>query len=234
MVSIHAGTGSQIWIIGHGVTVSESFVLEEGVVLVPETPSAFDGSFPSRAGRQFQEDAAMLAMEQIATFSLLIESDGGGQAIVTKAWNALWLFHLLSIACRRPVMSLYSLAEGSGRATLANRNLLISPHISGPSAIEDLMWAKAHRQNFEKLTSDSKFSQAVRCLGNAHYLPDLEQRIMLFWSGIEGLIQVDGEIRRRIALTCAMIIGGSEDDKLKYYNDVKKQYDIRSRVVHGS
>ncbi|WP_327691120.1 hypothetical protein, partial [Aurantimonas sp. C2-4-R8] len=58
-------------------------------------------------------------------------------------------------------------------------------------------------------------------------------RIMLLWSGIEGLLSVDGELTRRIALYSALMIEGSHDEKLRWFAEIKKAYGVRSKAVHG-
>ncbi len=56
---------------------------------------------------------------------------------------------------------------------------------------------------------------------------------MLLWSGIEGLLGVDGELRRRIALHAAILFNGSLEEKTNHFHQIKKAYDFRSKVVHG-
>lgn len=74
----------------------------------------------------------------------------------------------------------------------------------------------------------------MKYFGNAHYLFDLEHKIMLLWAGIEGLFQVDAEQSRRIALYSAMLMGGNEQARSERFELVKKSYSLRSRVVHGA
>lgn len=177
----------------------------------------------------------MLSMERIATFSVRVEYAAGGKALAAKGWNALWIFSLLSLTCRSPVVSLYSVAKGLREPNLANRNLVIRPAetivwVSG----EQLRWATAHHQRFDKLIADRQFSAALRYYNNAHYLPDLDARLMLLWAGIEGLLNVEGELRRRIALHAAILHDGDREQKLTLFRDIKRAYDIRSKVVHGA
>jgi hypothetical protein len=48
------------------------------------------------------------------------------------------------------------------------------------------------------------------------------------------LLDVDSELRRRIALHAAILLDGNPAEKALYFQRVKKGYDVRSRVVHGS
>ena len=234
MVSIAAGSGTDLYIVGHGLSVDREAEIADGLFLSPERPSAFDGSFGSTTS-SFQLHAAMLSMERIATFSLRVEHAAGGPALAAKGWNALWLFSLLSLACRSPVVSLYSVAKGRPEPSLANRNLVIRPAEKiVPISDEQLQWAKANHPSFDKLIADRQFSAAQRYYNNAHYLPDLDARLMLLWAGIEGLLNVEGELRRRIALHTAILHDGDRDKKLAFFRDTKRAYDIRSKVVHGA
>jgi hypothetical protein len=234
MVSIAAGSGTHLYIVGHGLRVDREVRIAEGLFLSPETPPAFDGSFGSTTST-LQAHAAMLAMERIATFSLRVEHPAGGKELVAKAWNALWLFSLLSLACRSPVVSLYSIAEGRLEPSPANRNLIIRPaERNDPFSDEQLQWTRGNHQRFDKLVVDRQFSAAQRYYNSAHYLPDPDARLMLLWAGIEGLLNVDGELRRRIALHAAILHDGDREQKIALFRDIKRAYDIRSKVVHGA
>jgi hypothetical protein len=74
----------------------------------------------------------------------------------------------------------------------------------------------------------------MRCFGNAHYLPDIDVRIMLLWAGIEGLLSVDAELSRRLAMYAALMIDATPDEKAEFFEEVKRAYSVRSQVVHGS
>lgn len=56
---------------------------------------------------------------------------------------------------------------------------------------------------------------------------------MLLWAGIEGLVGVDAEITRRLALNAALLLEGDAEDKAKLFAAVKTAYKLRSKVVHG-
>ena len=233
MVSIAAGSGTELHIIGLGLSVDREIEIVDGLILKPERPPAFETSFGSTAS-QFQAHAAMLAMERLATFSLKVEHAEGGKALAFKAWNALWLFSLLSLACRSPVVSLYSVAQGELEPSLANRNLVIRPaERIIPMSDEQVQWVRTNYQRFEKLIDERQFNAAQRYYNNAHYLPDLDARLMLLWAGIEGLLNIDGELRRRIALHAAILLEGDRDQKIAIFRNTKRAYDLRSKVVHG-
>jgi hypothetical protein len=221
-------------LVGHGITVDAERVIAPGISVSPATPTN-NSSFGSRTVGELRETLNLMAMEPIADFSLRIVDPEGGRALAAKAWNALWVFHLLALACRRPVMPLYCAANHGTRFTLANRNLVIHRQPSVAAAGEtDLHWASRYFDAFQGLLGENRFQNAVRCYGNAHYLFDDDAKIMLLWAGIEGLLDVDSELRRRIALHAAILLDGTPQEKKSYFARIKKGYDVRSRVVHGS
>jgi Apea-like HEPN len=234
MVSIVAGSGTKVRIFGHGLTVREDFALAPGLT-VSSTTAGIADSFGSRGIGELQTQVAVLAMERLANFSLLIEEPGGGEALAIKAWNALWVFSLLALTCRSPVMPLYSAPDGSSRFTLANRNIVINllPKIVAADG-DQLQWAADHYARFNALLQNERFQSAQRYYNNAHYLFDNDAKIMLLWAGIEGLLDVQAELRQRIALHAAILFDGDAAAKATHFTNVRKAYDIRSKVVHGS
>ena len=235
MVSIAIGEGRSVRIVGHGLSVTRDFVLGEGISVCSDTPR-MDSSFGSRTVGELRNTLNVMAMENLANFSLLIEHVAGGQELASKAWNALWLFNLLALSCRSPIFPLYSVTDqGSPRFKLANRNIIINqlPEIKTASD-DDLTWAANHFERYNGLLEADRFLSALRCYSNAHYLFDDEPKVMLLWAGIEGLLDIDGELRRRIAMHAAILHDGDAVEKASYFTKVKKAYDVRSRVVHGS
>ncbi|MCK0127323.1 HEPN domain-containing protein [Erythrobacter sp. F6033] len=222
-------------ITGHGLTVRQPFELVDGVWVSSEIPELQMLSLDEC--ETIQEQAAVVTMHEVATFSIEVKDPSGGKALATKAWNRLWDFHLLSLAANAPCFILYNSSEGKGGTvySVANRNLIVRPLSSSkeltPSALE---WAKNHESNFRQLINNEQFSSAMRYFGNAHYLFDLEHRIMLLWAGIEGLLQVEAEHSRRLALYCALLSNGSLEERVELFDMVKKAYSLRSRVVHGA
>jgi hypothetical protein len=88
MVSISAGRGTKVRVMGHGLTVSEDFALAPGITVSPTTSGITD-SFGSRSIGELRTQVTVLAMERLANFSILIEESRGGDALAVKAWNAL-------------------------------------------------------------------------------------------------------------------------------------------------
>ena len=235
MVGVVVGTGRSVRIVGHGITVAHDFILAPGITVSPTAPT-IEASFGSHTVGELRNTLSVMAMEGLADFSLLIEHEDGRDKLAVKAWNALWLFNFLALACRSPVLPLYSVADnGSPRFNLVNRNLIINRlHKAGVAHYEQLEWAADNFSRYDDLLKNERFRAALRCYGNAHYLFDDDTKVMLLWAGIEGLLDIDSELRRRIALHATILHDGDIDEKAAYFSKVKKGYDVRSRVVHGS
>jgi hypothetical protein len=70
MVGIVVGPGHQVQIVGHGLTVTSDFKLADGVTISAGTPMR-QTSFGTTVG-QLSEDAALIVMERLADFSLVV------------------------------------------------------------------------------------------------------------------------------------------------------------------
>ncbi|RUV20724.1 HEPN domain-containing protein [Mesorhizobium sp. M7A.F.Ca.MR.245.00.0.0] len=236
MVGVVAGADSKtITIFGHGIAVPKRFELSTGIWLRPSL-SKLDVSAAANGSTRFSDYAAALQGDEIASFEMVVEEAAGGRELVVKGWNALWLFHLLSIACSSPCLSLYSVCDGEEpKYSAASRTPFVRPvseiHVA---TLQQLRWAKEHLESFDILTKVPEFESAIKCFANAHYLPDHDIRIMLLWAGIEGLLSVDAELSRRLALYAAILMDGTPEQKAAYFGEVKKAYAIRSQAVHGS
>ncbi len=236
MVGITASSDStKISIYGHGVTIPQRFELSDGIWIEPHV-LPLDLEITVEGCLSFSDYAAALQGADIASFAIEVEDATGGDQLAIKAWNSLWLFHLISVACRSACLILYSKSDGVKPIyTAVSRNPFVQPlpnihHIT----IDQLSWARNHIASFDALVNVNEFSSAMRCFGNSHYLFDMDVRIMLLWAGIEGLLSVDAELSRRLALYSTIIMNGSPSEKIAYYENVKRAYLIRSQVVHGS
>lgn len=214
--------------------IAEEIELSAGIFVSPDIPK-LELDATVKGCRHFSDYAAALQGSEIATFSVRIEHDYGGKSLATKAWNALWLFHLLSVACRTPCFSLYSVCDGDQPLfSAASPSPFVRPLADiHKASFGEIDWARRYSVTFHELIKVPEFSAAIRCYANAHLLPEHDVRIMLLWAGIEGLLSVDAELSRRLALYTALLLDGSPDEKAAYFDKVKKAYAVRSRAVHG-
>jgi hypothetical protein len=235
MVGVILGEeATKVYIAGHGMAVEQDFDLAPGVVLSPKVIRQED-SFGSTTGRDLQTMAAVLAMQRIATFSVVVADEAGGESLAAKGWNAVWVFGLLAISCRVPVISLYSASNDLlPKFSNANRNVFFRPLKTAQPSEQQLAWARENYAAFDSLLSESRFRSAQRYYNNSHYVVDHDARIMLLWAGIESLLDVDQELSRRIALHAAILLDGDPAEKAEQFKLIKRAYGTRSKVIHGN
>jgi Apea-like HEPN len=223
-------------IVGHGIRIQEAYELAPGIILRPSTPS-HSVQVVADGCNSLVEYAAVLSMQEYASFSMEIQEERGGKYLATKTWNSLWLFHLLALACQSPCDSLYTWS-GNAKVNFA----LSTPHVTfqrtGPlvsATVPQLEWARSHLERFELIQEDKTFTASLMCYGNSHHLFGYAPRIMLLWSGIERLFKVSSELTRTLALYSALMLEeNSAEARYDCYKRIKKDYDLRSKVVHGA
>jgi len=236
MVQVAAASGAKtIWIAGHGLLFEKRTKIAEGIWVSPDVPKLSEADLTNGCVSD-HDRFAITSMREFATFSVEVFHPSGGKPLANKAWNTLWLFHLLSLSCGSPAFSLFSTSHGDNPAlAVANRNIILNPLDQlKPVSPQQVAWAAANYEKFSALVPDPQFSSSMRYFGNAHYLFDLDARIMLLWAGIEGILNVDAEHGRRIGLYSALMLERTAEEKVEYARRVTKAYGLRSRVVHGS
>jgi len=227
--------GTTLTIVGLGLSLDSDWRLGTGLTVSPAVPALVMAEV-AEGTETIAEYASILTMGPEATFVLIVDCELPGETLAVKGWNSLWQFHLLSLAVSAPCSSLYSIVRSlSGRSTysLANREILFRPPPPAVATPEELGWATEHQPAFQSLILSPAFSRAMRAYGNSQYLPDRDLRMMLLWSGIEGLLGVDAELTRRIALYSALLLNGSAKERSSYFAKVKGAYSLRSKAVHG-
>jgi hypothetical protein len=184
----------------------------------------------------FEEYAAIVSMMPQASFYLEVEHPPGGKDLAVKAWNSLWLFHLLAVACQTPCESLYSWC-GHKKVAFSVATAYPMQWEDNPVAVSDSMlaWAKQHQGNFDHLLENEAFKRALLSYCNSHHLFGFESRVMLLWSGIECLFEASTELTRTLAIYSALMLDKtSPNSRYELYKRIRKEYERRSKVVHGS
>lgn len=224
---------TRVTIVGHGVEVGATHTLQDLTRLVPV-------HFPVRAESLAQRThgplqyGAVLAMGAIATMA--IEVSGTGRDLLVRAWNSLWLFHLIGIAVEKPCLPLFSFTDDPNtKFTVVNPHLIVKKHnVVDEVKPADMEWVYSHIGKFDDLINNKRFATAIIAFSTAHYLPTVRLQLMLLWSGIESVLDVDAELRFRLALNGALLLGGDTAARASRFAEIKKSYAIRSRAVHGA
>ena len=200
-------------------------------------PSKFELKTVADGCRALPDYAIVLSMMEFASFYIEIREEASARERAVKAWNSLWLFHLLSLAFRCPCGPLYSWS-GSKKISfaLANPNITFrKPADPIQASHEQLSWTSNNLASFQALQSDKTFSRALMSYAGSQYLPGYSSRIMQLWSGIECLFKVSNEITRTLAMYSALLLE-KDDARLRYerFREIRREYAVRSRVVHGT
>ncbi len=151
MVSIEVREDSQkVSIIGHGLSVAQRIELAPAIIITPDVPK-INLDFAAEGSKKFADYAAAVQGSDIASFAIEVTEVAGGNELVTRAWNSLWTFYLLSLACRSRCFPLYAVTDGQKPAyTSTNRSIFtqalpLLPELT-PTHVE---WAKKHADAFD-------------------------------------------------------------------------------------
>lgn len=106
--------------------------------------------------------------------------------------------------------------------------------IDSTISIQDIEWANTYFLNFAKLLSDTRFRSAIDSLTTSHLQHNMRMAIALLWSGIEAIFGIQSELRFRLSAQIASLLETRGKNRYELHQKIKKLYDIRSKVVHGS
>ena len=108
-----------------------------------------------------------------------------------------------------------------------NLDSLITPGVLSQAAQDVERWSR--------LSAAHKVLSVVQdVLTAAPFVPGPGQSLLHIWTGIEALFPtVQQEVTFRVAVYLAQLYKGSQS-KRDYYRQVKKAYDVRSKIAHGS
>lgn len=221
-----------IFLLGHGVQVANPIELHKNVTLVPSFPEYGPGEEPA----DYLTGACLRFMNSVANSAIRIHGIRKRADLLGLAWNQLWTFRLVALACGRPYFSLFSVAEGTKetRYVISNRHGIF-PVIPDIHTLTDdeTEWLRTNFLNFWTVMKEDAFTNSARYLSNSYFIRDPEAQLMLIWAGIERLIGTEAELRHRVAVYATIMSSRSEEGGVRLFKAVKSAYDFRSRVVHG-
>ncbi|HJH25591.1 MAG TPA: hypothetical protein C5S37_02200 [Methanophagales archaeon] len=88
---------------------------------------------------------------------------------------------------------------------------------------------------FKKLKNKPKFLDIPhRYFNYAHTRERPEDKLIDYMIAFEGLFKVDVELKFRLSLMVAAFLGGNQKEKGSVFNLMRKAYNLRSKIVHGS
>jgi hypothetical protein len=235
MVGVGTAKGAkEVYLLGHGITCIDELQLDRHSALVATFPNY---SPPSEGGKDYVTETCFRFMAESASSALRIGHARSRKELLALAWNHLWTFRLISLACRSPFFPLFSISEGPSetKCVISNRHGIF-PTLSEIRTLteEDGFWVTENIAGFKAAMKVESFQHSARYLMNSHFIKDPEAQLMLVWAGIERLLGTDSELRHRIAVHATLLSSLSNEEGAAFFKNVKDAYDFRSRVVHGS
>ncbi|MCC7066285.1 MAG: hypothetical protein IT456_26055 [Planctomycetes bacterium] len=97
-----------------------------------------------------------------------------------------------------------------------------------------LAWVEQYLVSFAKLLQEARFRLAVDCLTTHQHEASMRMTAASLWTGIEALFAVMSELRFRLASLAAAYLEPRGDSRVQRYRQLKRLYDVRSKVVHGA
>jgi hypothetical protein len=105
---------------------------------------------------------------------------------------------------------------------------------AGDICREDAAWTCEHFRVFDKLAAESEaFRLALEAATDWRFAKDGRVAVARLWSGIEAVFGITSELVYRISLLAACLLAERGDTRKAKFEEVKKLYALRSKVVHG-
>jgi hypothetical protein len=101
-------------------------------------------------------------------------------------------------------------------------------------SVDDAAWIHEHFHVFNKLAAESQaFQFALEAATDWRFAKDARSSVARLWSGIEAVFGITSELVYRISLLAACLLAERGDTRKAKFEEVKKLYALRSKVVHG-
>jgi hypothetical protein len=105
---------------------------------------------------------------------------------------------------------------------------------AGDVTVEDGTWIHEHFDVFNNLAAHSQpFRFALEAVIDWRFGKDARSSVARPWSGIEAIFGITSELVYRISLLSACLLTDRGDARKAKFEEVKKLYGLRSKVVHG-
>jgi hypothetical protein len=99
----------------------------------------------------------------------------------------------------------------------------------------DVHWLKEYFETANFLASNhEKFRYSLEVLNSWRYCVDLKSAIAIIWAAIESIVDVSTEITYRLSLNVSSLLYARGEKRIEKFKEIKKLYNLRSKIVHGS
>ncbi|NVN84576.1 MAG: hypothetical protein HXX15_00685 [Rhodopseudomonas sp.] len=99
--------------------------------------------------------------------------------------------------------------------------------------IEDVSWIKERMNVGLRFTNKPAFQNAMQALTSFHCVPFSNTALLIAWSGLEALFKTDTEISFRLSLYISNYLRKGLE-RAYLFERLRKSYDVRSKIAHGS
>ncbi len=100
--------------------------------------------------------------------------------------------------------------------------------------LSDFKWVIDYLDKYLRLVRNKRMGVAVDALSSLYRQKNDRMAIACMWAGIEAILDIQSELRFRISSEIAAFLEQRGNERLRVYKDIKKQYDFRSKAVHGA
>ncbi|MEX0718391.1 MAG: hypothetical protein WD066_17480 [Planctomycetaceae bacterium] len=105
---------------------------------------------------------------------------------------------------------------------------------TGEVSVADAAWIHEHFDVFNNLAAQSQpFRFALEAAIDWRFAKDARSAVARLWSGIEAIFGITSELVYRLSLLSACLLAERGDTRKGKFEEVKKLYGLRSKVVHG-
>lgn len=237
MSILSKGTTAYIYL--NGIRPSEEMLLRNDITLLPSSCNPTPDAIIDKSKSEVDIGVACIFLRSVSA-SLHITTSTP-EELAAKAWNSQWDAILLG--------ALYDCEIGFNfQSDVAPENFhqaqefhvmnyafkgLNSGQIRTLNGGEN-HWLKDHYRSAWQLMDEDRYQNAIHCLASYRWHSMPRAQLALIWSGIEGLFQIDYELSFRLSLYIAKYLAPRSRAKQKaIFDEVKKLYGMRSKVVHG-
>lgn len=99
---------------------------------------------------------------------------------------------------------------------------------------EDAKWVYLHFETLNRLAAESQaFRLALEAAIDWRYAKEARSAVARLWSGIEAMFGITSELVYRLSLLSASLLAARGEQRRAKFDEVKKLYGLRSKVVHG-
>lgn len=100
---------------------------------------------------------------------------------------------------------------------------------------DDVLWIKKYYEIANSLAAENNnFRFALETISSWRYSKDIKSAVAIIWAAIESVIGVSSEIVFRLSLNISSLLEERGEARIRKFNEIKKLYGLRSKVVHGS